>query len=100
MLSDADADADADADELSEEETVSLFWRRIFSLEVGYLHQIAFSETGFVAMSAGWAYVNTAEPGCVPTTSLKAWQVMVLMSTPSEAERMRRPQTAGRSVLR
>lgn len=47
-------DTDADADELSEEEeTVSLFWRRIFSLETGYLHQIAFSDTGFVAMRAG-----------------------------------------------
>jgi hypothetical protein len=61
------------------------------------VHLIAFSCTGFVAISAGFAYVNTAEPGCVPTTSRKAWHVMVEMSMPGEAETMRRPQTWGRS---
>jgi hypothetical protein len=72
------------------------FWRRIFG--PGYVHLTAISCTGFVAMSAGFAYVNTAEPGCVPTTSRNAWHWMVEMSTLGEAETMRRPQTWGRSA--
>jgi hypothetical protein len=49
-------------------------------------------------MSAGDAYVKTADPGVVPATSLKVWQLIVLMSTPEEADTMRRPQTVGRSM--
>jgi hypothetical protein len=77
---------------------VSLNWRRSCALATGYVHLIAFSCTGFVAMSAGDAYVKTADPGIVPATSLKAWQLIVLMSTPEEADTMRRPQTVGRSM--
>jgi hypothetical protein len=58
-----------------------------------------FSCTGFVAISARCAAVKIAEPGMVPAVSRKAWHWTVERSTPSDAERMRRPHTAGRSML-
>lgn len=52
--------------------------------------------TGLVAMRAGDAAVNFAEPGSLPWASLKAWQVTAERSTP-DAETILRPQTEGRS---
>jgi len=50
------------------------------------------SWTGLVAMRAGFLKVKTAEPGFLPSASLKAWHETALMSA-SVTETILRPQT-------
>jgi hypothetical protein len=63
---------------------------------VAVLHHTLPSATGLVEMRAGEANVKSAEPGCVPSASLKAWHVIVLTSISSEADTILRPQMAAR----
>ena len=91
VLAEAEAEADADADPVAEAELTEA---EDDGLKMSHL--IAASWTGLVAIRAGILKVNCAEPGTLPSLSLKAWQVNWETSTPS-ALVIWRPQTASSS---